>query len=339
MAFLSENAHMRRLAENAVHIKRTYIADGKLFYRDTNGEQQDDVSHGICCRKEYFVQGKPVHVENIFDSRVEYTYVSGMEDETSYTCANCGFTGKVREFAGGCPYCDAASNLDYADKELGGKYHYDLVLKKPLYKLITAAADYVVSLLLAWLLIVSTSRTFNSYDVAKIFLYGTILAMVLYYFFYLCDAYLVPGPIRRYKERLNRKQMAFWSRTGFDKKRFFNNLNYELAKKYYSLPGVIDYDVMDYTDLQEYQKNGRQQVNVTLEVWVVYLVKGRVRSHYKQEKLTLRRNERIVELGPGIHAFKCPNCNANLDLTRGTCEYCGTEIGSLQEWLLVRDKE
>ena len=30
--------------------------------------------------------------------------------------------------------------------------------------------------------------------------------------------------------------------------------------------------------------------------------------------------------------IKCPQCNANIDVTKGECEYCGTKIDSVQEW-------
>lgn len=193
MAFISETLQMRRLTESGVNIKTTYIVDGTLRYRSTDGTCQDDVHSGIRCRKGYFRQGKLLHTEKIFDSRMEYTYVSGMDEEAQHTCENCGFTGKVKEFVNGCPCCDAASNIDYADKELGSKHHYDLVLQSPVYRIVTGVVDYIISFLLCSLWIINTSRTFNGYDVGKIFIYSTILAMILYYFFYLCDAYAVLG--------------------------------------------------------------------------------------------------------------------------------------------------
>ena len=233
MAFISETLQMRRLTESGVNIKTTYIVDGTLRYRSTDGTCQDDVHSGIRCRKEYFRQGKLLHTEKIFDSRMEYTYVSGMDEEAQHTCENCGFTGKVKEFVNGCPCCDAASNIDYADKELGSKHHYDLELQSPVYRIVTGVVDYIVSFLLCSLWIINTSRTFNGYDVGKIFIYSTILAMILYYFFYLCDAYAVLGPVRRYKEKQNRRQQEFWTGTGIDKKRFYNNLKPEDA----TIPG------------------------------------------------------------------------------------------------------
>ena len=336
MAFISETLQMRRLTESGVNIKTTYIVDGTLRYRSTDGTCQDDVHSGIRCRKEYFRQGKLLHTEKIFDSRMEYTYVSGMDEEAQHTCENCGFTGKVKEFVNGCPCCDAASNIDYADKELGSKHHYDLVLQSPVYRIVTGVVDYIISFLLCSLWIINTSRTFNGYDVGKIFIYSTILAMILYYFFYLCDAYVVLGPVRRYKEKQNRRQQEFWTGTGIDKKRFYNNLNYEAGRRYYSRPNVIDYDIMDYTGLQEHVENGILCVDVELQVRLVYLRGGRITSEYRKDTFSLSHNDRVMTLDSGIHVIKCPKCDANIDVTKGVCEYCGTEIDSLQEWKRIK---
>ena len=68
MAFISETFHLHRLAENGVNIRTAYIVDGSLRYRTTDGTTQEDVKHGIRCRKEYFRQGKLLHTEKIFDS-------------------------------------------------------------------------------------------------------------------------------------------------------------------------------------------------------------------------------------------------------------------------------
>lgn len=335
MAFLSETFHLRRLTECGVTIRTTYIANGKLVSRNTDGTQDEDVLQGIRCKKEYFLQGKPVHVETLFDSRIEYTYRSDEMEETLHSCANCGFTGALKDFAEGCPCCDAASNLDYTEKELGSKHHYDLVLKKPFYRIVTALLDLVISMLLSFGYIVKNSRTFNAYDISKGLLFGLILAMLLYYFFYLCDAYLILGPIKRYKERRNRRQMEFWRRTGIDKKQFFNNLNYEVGKKYYSQPDIIDYDIIDYVDFRESEQDGVMCVEVSLEVRKVYLRRNHISSKYGKDKIILRKNDHVIKLKPGINLIKCPNCNSNIDVTKGICDYCGTVPGGVQAWTIV----
>ena len=123
--------------------------------------------------------------------------------------------------------------------------------KKVPLRSITMNNKFIHSLCLSYLFLVKTSRNFNSYDVFKVFLYGGILAMLLYYLFYLCDAYVVLWPVKKYKEYKNRLQQDFWKRTGIDKQRFFNNLNYEAGAKYFSAPDLIDYDIMDYLDFRE----------------------------------------------------------------------------------------
>jgi nitrite reductase/ring-hydroxylating ferredoxin subunit len=90
--------------------------------------------------------------------------------------------------------------------------------------------------------------------------------------------------------------------------------------------------VIDYTDLQEHEENGRLCVRVELQVRLVYLRKGKIRSEYQKDTLTLCRNDRVMKLNPGIQVIKCPQCNANIDVTKGKCEYCGTKIDSVQEW-------
>ena len=334
MPFISDTFQQSKLAENNVTIKTTYIADGRLLCRSTDGADNEDIRNGIRCRKEYFLEGKLAHIEKLFDSRIEYTFVSNEMTAEPHTCANCGFGATIKAFEDGCPYCGAASNIDYTDKDLGGKHHYDLVLKNPLYRIITAVVDYVFSLLLAFLFIVFTSRTFNGYDLLKVFLYGTILSALLYYLFYICDAYVVLGPIRRFKAEQNRKQMEFWKRTGIDQQKFFNNLNYEVSRKLYAKPGVIDYDIIDYTDFREYEKEGELCVDVTMEVRLVTLRNHRISSGYRKETITLRKNHQTIKLRPGMNSMKCPNCDANVDVTKGFCEYCDTKLGGIQEWTI-----
>ena len=166
----------------------------------------------------------------------------------------------------------------------------------------------------------------------KIFIYITLLASILYYFFYLCVAYAVLGPVGRYKEKQIRRQQDLWTATGFYITRIDNNLNYEAGRRYYSRPDVIDYDIMDYTGLQEHVENGILCVDVELQVRLVYLRGGRITSAYQKDTFSLSHNDRVMTLDSGIHVIKCPKCDANIDVTKGVCEYCGTEIDSLQEW-------
>ena len=143
------------------------------------------------------------------------------------------FAGKIREvnIAKGnfqfAPRIFLAQTLEYIDKlpqetfdEIIDKYSdmnvahpfregngratriwLDLILKNNVYRVITAVVDLLISLLLAFVFIKFTSRTFNVYDISKIFIYGIILALILYYFFYIVDGYVILGPIKKYKDK------------------------------------------------------------------------------------------------------------------------------------------
>ena len=213
MPLISDTSQTKKLKKYNINIKTKYIVGDKILERNTNNSYNDDIEKGIRCKKEYFVEDRLLHTEKTFDSRIEYTFISKDQENSEHTCPNCGMHGKLKEFIDGCPYCRTYYNIDYTDKDMGGKYHYDRILRNTTYRIITAIIDILVSLILSYVFIKTTSRTFNSYDISKIFIYGTILALILYYFFYIIDAYIVLGPIKTYKDAQNKKQIDFWNRT------------------------------------------------------------------------------------------------------------------------------
>lgn len=341
MPLVSDNFHQNKLKKYNINIKTKYIVDNKILERNTDiNKINDDIKKGIRCQKEYFIKDKLVHTENIFDTRIEYTFISKSFENKDYQCPNCGMTSKLKDFLDGCPYCKTYYNIDYIEKDLGSKYHYDLILQNTTYRIITAFIDLIISLLLAFFFIKFTSRTFNSYDITKVFIYGIVLSLILYYFFYIIDGYIVLGPIKKYKDRENQKQIAFWERTKIDKKNFFNNLNYEIRKKYYSQENIIDYDIIDYLNLEEYTKDNHLFVRVKASVRIVYYNNGKIVSKLVEANYLLKRiNEETLKLNGEVNIIKCHNCGASIDATKGKCDYCHSEIKYLQEWIMIELKE
>ena len=188
---------------------------------------------------------------------------------------------------------------------------------------------------LSYLFISGTSRTFNSYDIGKIFIYGFILSLVLYYFFYLIDAYFVLGPIRSYKNKLNNKQKEFWYNSKIDKTMFYNNLNYELRKYYYNNEDVIDYDILDYIDFNSYEVDGIKYVKVVCDVRIISYINNKIISKYERETYVMMHNSAsTLELKDGVNFIRCHNCGASINVMDGRCEFCDTDINPLQEWVL-----
>ena len=338
MALVSDSFHKKKLKDFGINIKTKYIVGNKILERNTDESVNDDITSGIRCEKDYYLNNKLVHKETSFDSRIEYTFISKDIEDKDYECPNCGMHSKLKDFIDGCPYCKTYYNIDYTDKDLGSKYHYDRVLRNNTYRIVTGIIDLIISTIICYFFIKLTSRTFNNIDIIKIFVYGLILATILYYGFYSLDAYIVLGPIKRYKDKQNQKQIDFWNKTGIDKKSFFNNFNYEVRKYYYSKDNIVDFDIIDYDEFDTYTKKDKKYIKVTAEVRIVYYESGKLNSNIKKEEyLFIKNPNEKLELKDGTNIIKCHNCGASIDATARTCSYCNTEIKYLQDWILVNN--
>lgn len=337
MAKISDSYQEKKLKEYGINIKTKYAVSNKILERNTNNSINDDITSGVRCEKDYYLNNNLIHTEKLFDSRVEYTFISMEEDNKDYTCPNCGMRSKTKNFINGCPYCRTYYNIDYTDKDLGGKYHYDMVLRKKTYRVVTLIIDFIISLILCYFFIKTTSRTFNNFDIYKIFIYGVILSSILYYIFYILDAYIILGPIKIYKSMQNQKQIDFWNNTKIDKKKFFNNFNYELRKYYYSQNNIIDYDILDYISFNEIKKDNVTYILVKADIRVVYYIDGKIKSKIITDSYSFKHNDNgVLELKAGVNLIKCHNCGASIDANSGSCSYCHSEIKYLQEWILEK---
>lgn len=335
MPLISDNFQIKKLNKYKINIKTKYIVGNDLLERNTDNTKNDDIKNGIRCKKEYYLNNNLTHTEDLFDSRIEYTFISKDVQNKDYTCPNCGMHSKLKDFVDGCPYCQTYYNIDYTNKDLGSKYHYDQVLRSNTYKIVTGIVDVIISLILSYIFIKTTSRTFNGFDISKIFIYGLILSLVLYYFFYILDAYIVLSPIRNYKEKENQKQEEFWENTKIDKKKFYNNLNYELRKYYYSKDNIIDYDIIDYLSFNNFTKDNQQYIKIKAEVRVVYYKNNKITSKIIKDTYLLKHHSKDIQsLNEGENIIKCHNCGASIDITKGECSYCHTKTKYLQEWIL-----
>lgn len=335
MALISETYQKEKLKRYGINIRTKYIVGNKILERNTNDSVNDNIERGIRCQKEYYIDNKLAHKEKLFDSRIEYTYIMDNNINEEYECPNCGMKSPLKDFIDGCPYCKTYYNMDYSEKDLGSKYHYDRVLKSNIYRVITLIVDIIISIIISFIFIKLTSRTFNNYDIIKIFIYGIILSLILYYFFYIADAYIILSPIKKYKDKENKKQIEFWQRTKINKKTFFNNLNYEIRKKYYSKENIIDYDILDYTNFKDYEVNGVLYVDVTADLRIVTYENKKLKSKIITQTYTMQQNKNtLLNLGTKENIIRCANCGASIDVTKRKCEYCHSEIKYLQEWIL-----
>ena len=119
-----------------------------ILERNTDNSINDDIVSGIRCEKDYYIGKNLIHKEKEFDSRIEYTFISKEMENKEYKCPNCGMQSKLKDFVDGCPYCRTYYNIDYSDKDLGSKYHYDRVLRNNTYRIVTGIVDLIISFIL-----------------------------------------------------------------------------------------------------------------------------------------------------------------------------------------------
>ena len=336
---ITEVSQEERLKKYSINIKTKYKSNDKILERNTDNSKNDNIINGIRLSKTYYQKGQVLKKENIFDSRILYTFE--FNDEV-ITCKNCGMQGKTSEFKDGCVYCQTYYNIDYTNKELGSKFYYDLIIRNRGYIIKTLIIDLLISFIISYLYIVSFSRTFYMFDFLKIIAGTFLIGLILFLIFYYLDAVILLPRIKKKKERENLKQQEFWKRLeklGIEKIKFFNNLNYDLKRLYYSdkYPFVLDYDIIDYNNFEEKFLDNKLFVTVNLDIRIVSIYKNKIKSKIENKTYLLQKVKIDKEVNGSVNHIECSNCGASVNILEKKCSYCGSEYNYLQEWYLVKE--
>ncbi len=334
MSLVTEKQHVQRLKKQGITVKTKYKTDGGII--ENSEDEINDIENAIKLEKSYYKDGYLIGKLHGFDSRIEYTKIKPKEKQ--FKCPNCGM--KVDKYENGCPYCRTTFNIDYTEKRLNDKSHYDYILHSSKYIITTLLMDILVSFILVFIYIKATSRTFNEYDISKIIVFTVLLSSALYYAFYLLDSYILFGWIKRYKEKQNQKSITFWKNTDIDKNIFFNNINFELEKYYYNkYKDIIDFDIIDYNTFETLETDGKRHVKVNI---ILRLVK--YESKIKTEVIT--NDYTFIEVpkeeknkNGDLDIIKCRRCGASLDITKNICDFCKIEYNYYQSWYLEKVEE
>ena len=330
-----EKAQDIRLKKLGLNIKTKYKNGDNICERNSDDSLNQNVKDAIIIEKDYY-KGILIHKENIFDSRILYTYDFNGEDD--FTCKNCGMSGKAKDFENECPYCGTNYNVEYQDKEMGSKNYYDYVIKDKSYIIKTCILDFLVSLIIVSLIVIPNSRTFYLFDILKILGLTIVVSGILFFVFYYVDAFFLLPSLKRKKEIINKRQEEFWKEANslnIDKTKFFNNIIYELREYYYNdkNPNVIDFDIIDYDEFKLI-KDDDLYVDVTFDIRVVSFINNKIVSKRSDITYRFKRLKDFNELKKGINHIPCPSCGSSIDARKSECSYCGKKINYLQEWYL-----
>ena len=332
-----EESQDKRLKKNNINIKIKFQDGDSIKERNTDDSKNDNINSGIIIEKDYYKDGILSKKENVFDSRILYTYV--FEGQEEITCKNCGMKEKIEKFENGCPYCGSNYNIEYNSKELGSKNTYDYTVKDRKYVTKVLIKDIIISLIIMAIYIVNTSRTLYFFDILKIVVGTIIMGVILFFIFYYMDAKIILPSIKEKKEKLNNNQINFWNKMesmNIDKVKFYNNLIYSIRQLYYSdkYDNIIDFDILDYDDFKDSYDDNNMYIETTLDMRIVRIVNGKIESKREQQKFKLKRLKDFQELKAGTNLIKCPNCGSTINVNDNECSYCKTKINYLQEWYL-----
>ena len=328
---LSDKKYLKRLKDFGLSLVTVYKSGDKTVEKNSFETLKENIENGIRLEKNYIRGGKSVFKLFNFDPRIKYTFINAA---SAKKCPNCGADIDIQ--SGECPYCGTAYNMDYETKNLGTKYHTDLVMHSDSYKKVTLLVAVIVSFVLSFVYFKTTGRTFNGWDMTKV-LFGTaLLSLVFYYVFYYLDSFFILLPLKLHKEKINKAQEKFWEENFsiINKNIFFTNLNYELQKLYFeseNFKNVIDFDLVDYTTIE---KDG-DIVRIDVLVREVFVDGGKFKSRQTEKTLRLKRVKREFSLeNLGGVALRCKNCGTSMDAFLTECPSCGTRQNYLQEWYL-----
>ena len=331
-----EKAQDERLKRFGLNIKTKYKVEDDIRERNSDDSLNQNVHDAIIIEKDYY-KGILLRKENVFDSRILYTY--DFDGEEDFTCRNCGMTGKMKDFENECPYCHTSYNVEYQDKAMGSKNYYDYVIKDKSYIIKTCIFDFIVSLIIVSLIVIPNSRTFYVFDVLKVLGLTLVVSFILFFVFYYADAFLLLPSLKRKKEKINKRQEEFWNEMNslnVDKTKFFNNIIYELREYYYSdkNPNVIDFDIIDYDEFKKIEKDDNLYVDVLFDIRVVEYIDNKIVSKRSEKSFRFKRLKDFKELSKGTNHMPCPSCGSSIDVRDRECSYCGRKINYFQEWYL-----
>ena len=97
--------------------------------------------------------------------------------------------------------------------------------------------------------------------------------------------------------------------------------------------------VIDYDDFSEYYDGDQLFVKVKAYVRLVFFENGKFSSQYRNDTYDfLKTNVDSLKLEDGANVVKCYYCGSSIDVTKGKCEYCDSDIKYLQEWVLKKQQ-
>ena len=308
MKTITDKKHIDRLNEKGIVIEDIFLRKNKELIRRTDGKRLDEVFNATRIRKNYFFEDKCIYTETKFNKISNYTFVN-YDNDDFVKCPNCGNTGNIEDFDGGCPYCRTDFNIDYNYKR------YDINFL-PINDNLLLTLFFIILIGLPFLIffIFFICMTFNNF----LFLIISILLITLTMIIIIEK---IPKPINE------------------EKRKIINCLNYELNHYFYSndeYKDLIDFHIKIYNKIDKKIIDGNLFVELEYIINKYYFTNNQIIKKVDTEIAIMKNNEQLNKKKEKVNIQKCSNCGASIDITKVKCEYCKAIIPKNIEWSLTK---
>ena len=320
-----EKEKIKRLNEKNIVIETLYYnpnnSKGFVFVRSTDGKMNDVINYKAIKEKRYFYNDECIFTEKKFDSDFLYNIVNYEDENEKIICPNCGNSGKVGELIDGCPYCGTIFNfgvdgINNSKKQLVYQFHTKSALK--IYFLISFICALLMFLSLILMKIPVLVSIVFSIPVGLVGAQGlSIIAIVII------------SVIRQKKNPLygfERYENIMW-KISKDEKVFYNNFTAELMIKLYEQKDLIDFEIIDYCNVDFLSED---DVVVTCKVREVYY-NDKIDVFENTYKIKTKYNS---ERKKSDTTIQCLGCGSSISVTQKKCNHCDRINDFRNEWII-----
>ena len=340
MSFMSDQNHIKILNDKSINIKTIY-SDGKNTYsRNTNNSFNDNIVNSSIVEKDYYKDNKLLKKMYGFDPRIDYTYYNTIPAGTSFECVNCKMMVQVNDKVERCPFCGTRFRLEKKNKDFGTKGHYDRITYNTKSTIIIILLALFVSFATSYVVLSKVMVISSIKDILKVVGLGFIIALVLYFAFYIFDNIIVKLPVKIKKDKILKKDNELWlslEESGIDYSSFYNNVVNELDKYYYvdNLSNIIDYDIIDSSNFKMNKDASNAYIDFTIIVREIRNDKDKIKINVYERNLTFKKNNK-PDLDGDKNLIKCHNCGHDINITDEKCPSCDAYNNYKQEWYLIK---
>lgn len=322
-----EKEKIKRLKEKNIVIETIYynLNNNKndVFVRSTDGKMNDTINYKAIKEKRFFLNDKCILVEKNFDSKFLYNIENYTDENELISCPNCGNNGKVSELVDGCPYCRTIFNFGMNDTNNSKKqlvYKLDLKNDIKIFYVVFVAHILFFSLIFWHIKVPIVLALAYSFIIALFF--SPILSLII------TIIRLIKSQKNNPYYGLEHYKNIIW-KISRDEKIFYNNFKAELMIKLYEQNDLIDFEIIDYSNIEFLSED---ELIITCKVREIYYNSKisisentyKVKNHHNDINC-IKKNDKVIE---------CRGCGASIDITQKKCNYCDRINDFKNEWVI-----